>query len=97
MPGRARGSRVKTRKRIALTRLRVTNMKVSSHTSPYRGVIVTIEKHKDHDGRVSLYATIDGQVFCPIGTDSFNSILKECRAQIDRRIDEQKCSETKLK
>lgn len=82
---------------LHLTRLKATNMKVSSHTSQYRGVIVTIEKHNDHDGRVSLYATIDGQVFHPIGTDSFNSILKECRAQIDRRIDEQKGLETRLK
>jgi hypothetical protein len=65
-------------------------MKASSHTSEYRGVIVRIEKHRDHDGRVSLYAAIDDQVFHPIGTDSFGSILKECRAQIDRRIDEQK-------
>ena len=72
-------------------------MKVSSHTSQYRGVIVTIEKHNDHDGRVSLYATIDDQVFHPIGTDSFDSILKECRAQIDRRIDEQKCLQARLK
>jgi hypothetical protein len=72
-------------------------MKVSSHTSQYRGVIVTIEKHKDQDGGVSLYATIDGQVFHPIGTDSFNSILRECRAQIDCRINEQKCLEPRPK
>ena len=82
---------------LYLTRLKATNMKVSSHTSQYRGVIVTIEKHKDHDGRVLLYATIDGQIFHPIGTDSFNSILKECRTQIDRRIEERKCLETRLK
>jgi hypothetical protein len=64
-------------------------VKVCSHTSKYRGVIVTIEKHKDHEGRVSLYATIDDQVCHPIGTDSFDSILKECRApQIDLWIDE---------
>jgi hypothetical protein len=72
-------------------------MKVSSHTSEYRGVIVTIEKHKNRGSRVSLYATIDDQVFHPIGTDSFDSILKECRAQIDRRIDEQKCLQARLK
>ena len=82
---------------LHLTRLKASNMKFSSHTSQYRGVIVTIEKHKDQDGGVSLDATIDGQVFHPIGTDSFNSILKECRGQIDRRIDEQKRLETRLK
>ena len=65
-------------------------MKVSSHTSEYRGVIVTIEKHNDHDGSVSLYAMIDGQAFHPGASDSFSSILKECQAQIDRRIDEEK-------
>ena len=65
-------------------------MKVSSHTSGYRGVIVTIEKHRDHDGRVSLYATIDDQVSLPFATDSFNEVLKECRGEIDRRIDQQK-------
>jgi hypothetical protein len=43
-----------------------------------------------------VYATIGGQVFHPIGTDSFNSILKECRAQIDRRIDAQRPLETRL-
>jgi hypothetical protein len=72
-------------------------MIVSSHTSEYRGVIVTIEKRRDHDGSVSLYATSDDQVFHPIGTDSFDSILKECRGQIDRRIDEQKCLQARLK
>ena len=60
-------------------------------------MIVTIEKRKDHDDRVSLYATIYDQVFHPIVTDSFESILKECRAQIDRRIAEQKYLPTRLK
>jgi len=60
-------------------------------------VIVTIEKLKDQAGRVSLSATISGQVFHPVASDSFNSILQECRAQIDLRIDEQTCLETRLK
>jgi hypothetical protein len=72
-------------------------MKVSSHTSEYRGMIVTIEKHQERDGRVSLYATIDGQVFEPIATDSFDSIVKECRAQIDHWIDRRKSLYTKPK
>jgi hypothetical protein len=62
-------------------------MKVSSHISKYRGVIVTVEKHKNCDGTLSLHTTIDGQVFRPTANDSFNSILKECRVQIDHWID----------
>jgi hypothetical protein len=65
-------------------------MKVCSLTSNYRGLIVTIEKRKDRDGTLSLHTTIDGQVFRPTANDSFKSILKECRAQIDHWIDEQK-------
>lgn len=63
-------------------------MKVCSHTSKYRGVIVTVEKHRNYDGTLSLYITINDEVFHPIASDSFNSILKECRAQIDLWIDE---------
>jgi hypothetical protein len=51
--------------------------------------MVTIEKHKDRDGTLQVYARIDGQVFRPTASDSFKSILKECRAQIDHWIDEQ--------
>jgi len=58
-------------------------MIVSSHTSEYRGMIVTIEKHTQGDGGVSLSATIDGQVFEAMAADSFDSMLRECRAQID--------------
>ena len=65
-------------------------MKVSSHISKYRGVIVTVEKHKNCDGTLSPHTTIDGQVFRPTANGSFTSILKECRAQIDHWIDEQK-------
>jgi hypothetical protein len=72
-------------------------MIISSHTSEYRGMIVTIEKRKEGDGRVSLYATIDGRIFEPIATDAFDSILKECRAQIDHWIDQRKSSYSKRK
>jgi Leu/Phe-tRNA-protein transferase len=67
-------------------------MEVSSLISKYRGVIVTVEKHKNCDGTLSLHATIDGQVFRPAANDSFKSIVKECRAEIDHWIDEQKAS-----
>ena len=72
-------------------------VKVWSHISKYREVIVTIEKHKDRDGTLSLHTTIDGQVFRPTANDSFKSMLKECRAQIDHWIDEQKVFVTWLK
>jgi hypothetical protein len=70
----------------ALFKTVITNpfiVKVCSHTSKYRGAIITIEKHQDRDGTLSLHTTIDGQLFHPTANDSFNSILKDCRVQID--------------
>jgi hypothetical protein len=70
----------------ALFKTVITNpfiVKVCSHTSKYRGTIITIEKHQDRDGTLSLHTTIDGQLYHPSANDSFNSILKDCRAQID--------------
>jgi hypothetical protein len=62
-------------------------VKVCSHTSKYRGAIITIEKHLDRNGTLSLHTTIDGQLFHRTANDSFNSVLKDCRAQIDYWID----------
>jgi RNA polymerase sigma factor (sigma-70 family) len=50
-------------------------LKVSSHITKYRGATVTLEKYKDYDGTLLVYTMIDGQVFQPIATDSFTSIL----------------------
>ena len=61
-------------------------MKVSSHISKYRGFTITVKKHKGRDGTLHVATAINGEVFHPIATDSFTSIVRECYVLIDHWI-----------